>query len=632
MDVESGNITIKKTSDDSAFETIDVTSSKVTGTGTTVIEINPAKAFASSTEYYVLIDGTAFDDVNGNSYAGISSTTALSFTSQDTGNPYLTSSTPAHQGTDIAVDANIVLNFSESVDAESGNIVIKKSSDDSIVETIDVTGSLVSGSGSNQITVNPSSDFDEQIKYYVTIDATAFDDTSGNSYVGIDNSNIKIRFTTADNTNPTLTSSSPGDDATSVNTLASLVINFSEDVDAESGNITLYDSNDTEIQTYDVTDTAIVMKSSGSTYNIDISADITTATSYYIQIAASAFDDAAGNSYAGIADSTTLNFTTSSTNCGCVAGQIVNKNEEVQTGVTVQLLDASNNLIDSDVTDDEGNYDLFPSTSGTYKVLFVNSSSKKWKAKNAHGKFHGRYVEEIEFTTSCEEYENVDAILIDPAGVVYDSNTRSALSGATVRLFYGDSIVDNNWLDSGVGTNTEITSSDGQYTFVLNGNASTGTYTLEVEPPSGYIFESADIPAETSAYVPELGSGEETIQDQSTAPTSSETTTYYLSFTFTIENVAAETSNGVIHNHIPVDPIAASGKELVNKVTTPLTKVLKQDFHDTVSGQMNDFSNIARQSVRRLEKNNIKYCEDMESNSSLDEVKFLKAIEIWSTK
>ena len=135
VDVESGNITIKKTSDDSTFETIDITTSKVTGAGTTVIEINPANTFASSTEYYILIDSSAFDDVNGNSYTGISSTTALSFTSQDTGNPYLTSSAPAHQATAIAVDANIVLNFSENVDAESGSIVIKKHNDDSIVET-----------------------------------------------------------------------------------------------------------------------------------------------------------------------------------------------------------------------------------------------------------------------------------------------------------------------------------------------------------------------------------------------------------------------------------------------------------------------------------------------------------------
>jgi len=627
VDVESGNITIKKTSDDSTFETIDITTSKVTGTGTTVIEINPANTFASSTEYYVLIDSTAFDDVNGNSYAGISSTTALSFTSQDTGNPYLTSSVPAHQATAIAVDANIVLNFSENVDAESGNIVIKKHSDDSIIETIDVTGGQISGSGSNQITINPSSDFDELTKYYVEVAATAFDDSGGNSYAGIDNSSNKLRFTTEDATNPTLTSSSPADGATSVNTLASLILNFSEDIDAETGNITLYDSDDSVVQTYDVSDTSVVVKSSSSTYSIDISADIGAAQTYYIKIAASAFDDTAGNSYAGINDSTTLNFTTSSTNCGCVAGQIVNRNQEVQTGVTVQLLDSSNNLIDTSVTDSEGKYDLFPSTSGTYKVLFVNSSNKKWKAKNAHGKFHGRYVEEIAFTTSCEEYENVDAILIDPAGVVYDSSTRSAISGATVRLFYGGSIVDNTWLDSGVGTNTEVTGSDGQYNFVLNGNASSGNYILEVEPPSGYIFESTDIPAETTTYEPDLGAGEESIQTQETAPTTSETTTYYLSFSFTIESVAAETSNGVIHNHIPVDPIAASGKALVNKVKAPLTKVLKQDFHDTVSGQMNDFSSIARQSIRRLEKNNSKYCEDTETKSSINEEKVLRSLE-----
>ena len=630
VDVESGNITIKKTSDNSTFETIDVTGTKVTGTGTTTIEINPANTFASSTEYYVLIDATAFDDVNGNSYAGISSTTALSFTSQDTGNPYLTSSVPAHGATataTIAVDANIVLNFSENVDAESGNIVIKKFDDDSTVETIDVTGSKVSGSGSNQITINPTSDFDELTKYYVEIAATAFDDSGGNSYAGIDNSTNKLEFMVGDFTNPTLSSSSPLDGATDVNTLTSLVLNFSEDVDAESGNVVLYKSDGTEIETYDVTDTSVVTRGSSSTYSVDISADITTSTSYYIQIAASAFDDVNGNSYAGISDSTTLNFTTSSTNCGSISGKITNRDQEAQTSKTVQLLDSSDNLIDSDVTDIEGKYDLYPSTSGTYKVLFVKGSGKNIKASNAHGKFHGRFVEELEFTTSCETYENVDGILIDPAGIIYDSSTRSALSGATVRIFFNGSIVDNSWLDSGVGTNTEVTGSDGQYNFVLNGNASSGDYTLEVEPPSGYIFKSADIPVETSTYVPGLGAGEESIQTQSTAPTTSETTTYYLSFTFTIASVADETSNGVIHNHIPVDPIAASGKELVNKVKAPLTKVLKQDFHDTVSGQMNDFSSIARQSIRRLERNDFKYCEDTETKSSLTEEKLLRSIE-----
>ena len=629
VDVESGNITIKKTSDDDTFETIDVTGNKVTGSGSTIIKINPSNTFASGTEYYILIDATAFDDAAGNSYAGISSTTALSFTSKDTVKPYLTSTVPAHLATDIATNANIVLNFSETVVAQSGGhyITIFNKSDDSEFEKIDVTNAKVSGSGTNQITINPGTNFVEKSIYYIKIDATAFDDSSGNSYGGISGTN-KYKFTIVDSTNPTLSTSSPTDGATNVNTLSSLVLTFDEDIDSETGGeIYLYKSDDTLVKTYSVTDTDYVNRSSGTTYTVDISAELDTSTSYYIKINASAFDDTAGNSYAGISDTTTLNFTTASTNCGCVAGQLTNKNNVVQSGATVQLLDSSNNLIDTATTDDEGKYDLYPSTTGTYKVLFVKSSTKKWKAKNAHGKFNGRYVEEIEFSTNCEEYMDMDAILIDPAGVVYNSSTRVAISGATVRLFFGNSIVNNDWLDSETGTNTEVTDSDGQYNFVLNGNASSGTYTLEVEPPSGYIFESDNIPAETSAYIPSLGAGIETVQDQSTAPTTSEETTYYLSFEFTIETLASDTSNGVIHNHIPVDPIAASGKELINKVKAPLTKVLKQDFHDTVSGQMNDFSSIARQSIRRLEKNNSKFCENKETKSSLTEERLLRSIE-----
>jgi len=99
--------------------------------------------------------------------------------------PTLSSSTPANNATDVAVDANIVLNFSESVDAKTGNITIKKKSDDSTFETISVTGSKVTGSGSSTITVNPGNDFVKGVEYYVLIDATAFDDSSSNSYAGI---------------------------------------------------------------------------------------------------------------------------------------------------------------------------------------------------------------------------------------------------------------------------------------------------------------------------------------------------------------------------------------------------------------------------------------------------------------
>ena len=73
------------------------------------------------------------------------------------------------------------MNFSEVVDVETGNIVIYKTSDNSVVETIDVTSNLVTGSGTNQITINPTDDLDSLTEYYLKIDPTAFDDPSGNS-------------------------------------------------------------------------------------------------------------------------------------------------------------------------------------------------------------------------------------------------------------------------------------------------------------------------------------------------------------------------------------------------------------------------------------------------------------------
>ncbi len=86
-----------------------------------------------------------------------------------------------------------------------------------------------------------------------------------------------------------------------------LVITFDEAVDAESGNITLYKSDDTQIQAFDVT--SDISGSGGTAITIDPTADLAEQTSYYVQIAATAFDDAAGNSYAGITDKTTWNFT-----------------------------------------------------------------------------------------------------------------------------------------------------------------------------------------------------------------------------------------------------------------------------------------------------------------------------------
>ena len=203
VDAESGGtITIKKTTGNAVVETIDVTDTDiVTGTGTSQITITPSSNFDNNTEYYVLIAGTAFDDSSSNSYAGISSTTALSFTTVNAV-PTLSSSVPADDATDVERDANIILNFSENVDAETGDIEIYKTSGDVLVETIGVTSGQVSGSGTSQITINPSSNFDAETEYYVLIDATAFDDSDSGSYAGI-SSTTALSFTIKAMVDPT---------------------------------------------------------------------------------------------------------------------------------------------------------------------------------------------------------------------------------------------------------------------------------------------------------------------------------------------------------------------------------------------------------------------------------------------
>ena len=336
----SGNVTIKKTSDDSVIEAIDVTSGQLSGSGTAQITVNPSVTLDSSTEYYVLIDATAFDDLSGNSYAGISSTTALSFTIADTTDPTLTSSVPADNATGVAGNANIVLNFSESVTTQTGDIIIKKTSDNSIAETIDVTSGQVSGSGSAQITVNPSVTLSSSIEYYVLIDATAFDDTAGNSYAGI-SSTTALSFTIADTTDPTLTSSVPADNATGVAVDANIVLNFSESVNTGSGNVTIKKtSDDSVIEAIDVT-SGQLSGSGTAQITLNPSVSLQSGIEYYVLIDATAFDDLSGNSYAGISSTTALSFTTVSksdpTNDKDVVGLIEGQADQV-TNVFTQSL------------------------------------------------------------------------------------------------------------------------------------------------------------------------------------------------------------------------------------------------------------------------------------------------------
>ncbi|MDQ5954173.1 MAG: large repetitive protein [Patescibacteria group bacterium] len=130
------------------------------------------------------------------------------FATSDVTAPLVSTLSPTDGAIDVAVASNLVITFDEAVNVGTGNITIYKSSDDSIIEAIDVTGGLVTGTGTTTITVNPTSNLAEGTDYYIQIDATAFDDTSGNSFAGILDETT-WNFTTIDATGPVISETTP---------------------------------------------------------------------------------------------------------------------------------------------------------------------------------------------------------------------------------------------------------------------------------------------------------------------------------------------------------------------------------------------------------------------------------------
>ncbi len=127
----------------------------------------------------------------------------------------------------------------------------------------------------------------------------------------IDNGEAEVyKYTTTEAVDPTISSVSPLDGATNVSTLANLIITFNEYVDSATGDVTIYKASDNSIVEAIDVEGGQVTGEGTTTITINPSSNLSQSTSFYIQIDATAFDDLAGNSFAGILDTTTWNFTT----------------------------------------------------------------------------------------------------------------------------------------------------------------------------------------------------------------------------------------------------------------------------------------------------------------------------------
>jgi methionine-rich copper-binding protein CopC len=110
--------------------------------------------------------------------------------------PTLSSTSPATLATGVAIDANIVLTFSEAVSAEEGQITIIKFTDKTVFEVIRVGDSSKVSMNGAVVTINPAGSFAYNTRYAVLVDATAFDSVSTDDSFGGIQSEGTLNFTT----------------------------------------------------------------------------------------------------------------------------------------------------------------------------------------------------------------------------------------------------------------------------------------------------------------------------------------------------------------------------------------------------------------------------------------------------
>ncbi len=258
------------------------------------------------TNYAVQITAGAILDTDGHAYAGISDTETLDFMAIGPG-PLLHWSNPWDDGT-LKVDNNIELHFDEMVVAGTGNIIISNGTDTHSIDINDSSQVTFSGGKATigMVTINPVDDLILNTNYHIQIAPGVILDNDGHAYAGISDPDT-LNFT-AIGSNPLLAFSYPEDDATEVWVGSDIHLYFDEMVVAGTGNIII--SNGTDIRTIDIQDTSQVMFDGYSSIFINPAIDLVPDTDYFVQMDSGTITDMAGNPYAGIHDTTTLNFTT----------------------------------------------------------------------------------------------------------------------------------------------------------------------------------------------------------------------------------------------------------------------------------------------------------------------------------
>lgn len=182
----------------------------------------------------------------------------------------VSSFSPADGATNVATDSTLSIIFNQPVVIGTGDILVKRSSDDTVAASVDVTSGAVTGSNTDTIVVTLPAPLTHNASYYVQIPATAFTDELSNAYAGI-NDTTSWNFTVIDDSDgisATVEMTAPnGGDANNDGT-----------ADSEQDNVASFENTVTSNYVSLGTDTACSLSDVSSS---DVSSNATDATYTY---------------------------------------------------------------------------------------------------------------------------------------------------------------------------------------------------------------------------------------------------------------------------------------------------------------------------------------------------------------
>ena len=241
--------------------------------------------------------------------------------------PVVTGIKPSLNSTEVAISSDLVATFDEMIVAGNGNITIKNLTDSTQI-AIPVSDAQVTIKGVF-LTIKPTESLEGGKAYAIQIDATAIDDTTGDNFTGIED-DVTWAFNTAapDFDAPKIETLYPAIGGIDVPLVSDLEATFDERIAIGSGDIVLKNLTDGTEVAIPVGDAQVSI--SGSVMTIDPTDDLELGKNYAVQIAPTAIDDLAGNSFVGISDNTTWNF---ATRIPVIGGSIIGPGSDITEAI-----------------------------------------------------------------------------------------------------------------------------------------------------------------------------------------------------------------------------------------------------------------------------------------------------------